>query len=281
MEFVPALLLGIVQGLTEFLPISSSGHLVIFQRLLGVEYPGISFEIAVHLGTFLAVVVVYSEDIYKIIAAVVGGLVDVRKGRTSLAVWFQNEYVRLALMIVIGSVPTALIGFTLRDRFEALFSSLTAVGYALLITGLILWLTAFRRGGRRDISGMRFIDALLIGIAQGAAITPGISRSGTTIAAALFLGLDRRTAARYSFLLALPTVLGAGMVDILHSVVSPHPVAVTPMVLGGVTAAIAGWLAIKVLLRFLLTGYLFIFSLYCWLVGLLVLLAARFGGVLG
>lgn len=246
MSFFEAIILGLIQGLTEFLPISSSGHLVILSNVLGVNEQGILFEVFVHFGTLLAVFVVFKDDIIKLI---------------------KNPFQKLTILLIIGTIPTAIIGLTLEDTFERLFNSLFTVGFTLLITGTLLWLAESFTGGKKDLSKLTGINAFIIGIAQGAAITPGISRSGSTIAAALLLGLDRSSAARYSFLLSIPAILGATVLKTKDLIVGIGEVRLLPLMAGTVMAALSGYFAIKFLLKILEQGKLKYFSVYCWLLG--------------
>ena len=184
-----AILLGILQGLTEFLPVSSSGHLVICQSLLGMKGDLLIFDVFVHVGTLFAVVVVFWQDIVDI---------------------FRHLFSRYTLLLIVGCIPAALMGLLLDDVFTALFSSVTAVALALILTGLLL-LISDRFNGTRTLKEMRFSDALTIGIFQGLAITPGLSRSGSTIFGALLCGFKRSEAAKFSFIISIPVILGAAL----------------------------------------------------------------------
>ena len=213
-----ALLLGIIQGLTEFLPVSSSGHLVLFGKIFPVVGDHVLFDLVVHLGTLVPVFIVYRADILAMLKAPF-----VEKGPLA-----ERPNTRLALLVVLGTVPTGIIGLTFKDTFEALFSGVGTLGITFAITGVLLLSTRLTLApanpgqglfsGLRErlssrvpttASGLAVWHVLVIGIAQGLAITPGISRSGTTIAVALFLGLERELAARFSFLLAIPAICGA------------------------------------------------------------------------
>lgn len=262
MSALQALALGVLQGLTEFLPVSSSGHLVILQEILGTNPPGVVYEIVVHLGTLLAVAIVFRADIARIIRGMLGGRA-------------QGAYGRLGWLVLAGTVVTGIIGVGLKPAFERLFSSLTVVGSALLVTGLILWGTGLVRAGRRDIGGLRLTDALGVGLVQALAITPGISRSGATIAGGIYLGIDRDTAARFSFLLSIPAILGAAALDLadLGEALAGGG-GLSPLVLGtGFTAAfLSGLVALVSLLHLVRRGKLAVFAYYTWAVGLAVLI---------
>ena len=198
-----AIFLGIVQGLTEFIPVSSSGHLVFFQSLFGLKEPQLFFDIMLHLGTLMAVVVFFRQDIWEIIQGI----------RRSLREKEVHPSARLFLWIILATLPTGLMGVLLKDWFESLFAEPKTVGVMLLITGSFLWLTRLTKKEGRTIEKMTWVDSILIGIAQGIAIIPGISRSGITITAGLFRGLDRELSGKFSFLLSIPAILGATVLE--------------------------------------------------------------------
>ncbi|NMD41702.1 MAG: undecaprenyl-diphosphate phosphatase [Firmicutes bacterium] len=261
MGFLETVLLGVVQGLTEFLPVSSSGHLVIFQRLFGIEASGVTLEVLLHLGTLLAVVGVFWRD-----------FVDLLKfPRDS----FQRRFL---LLLILGCIPTALIGFLLGDLVESVFHSLPLTGFALLVTGFILKLLTVLPEGRKDIATMRPADALWIGLLQGIAVIPGISRSGSTITAALWRGLDRATAVRYSFMLAAPVIFGAALLELKDLFTGGIEGALLLSYSAGAAAAcITGILAIKFFIRLLQQRKFHYFAYYCWILGAVVLIAALLG----
>ncbi|MCB2211870.1 undecaprenyl-diphosphatase UppP [bacterium] len=250
-----ALLLGLVQGLTEFLPISSSGHLVLVNHLLGISDDSIVFEIAVHLGTLVAVLIYFRRDL----ADIIGGFF--RGGRGMRVGW----------MLIIAMVPTAIIGFGFKDFFESMFDAPKYASAGLLFTSLILFLSERVRQGTRGLTGIRVIDALLIGTLQGLAIMPGVSRSGSTIAAGLFAGLDRDTAARFSFLLAIPAILGAAVLHAKDFVALPIDMMV-PSVAGFLVAMFSGYIAIEVLMRIIRRRKLYVFVIYTAVVGIIGLI---------
>ncbi len=242
--------LGIIQGLTEFLPVSSSGHLVIFQTLFKVPY-SIAFDVVVHLATALAVVVFFWKDIIEL---------------------FTTKRKMLWLLIV-GTIFTGILGLTFKDFFESLFSSVFAVGWFLLLTGLVIVLAEWVGKGKRSLKEMNIWDAVLIGLAQGCAIAPGLSRSGTTISASLARNLDRTLAARFSFLLSIPAILGAGLVqskEILKA--GTVGIGLWPLLLGFIAAFVSGWIAIKIFMNIIQRTSIRIFAYYCFIVGIIVLL---------
>lgn len=270
--------------MTEFLPVSSSGHLVVYQRLFGTGGTGgtggpdesqLLFDVMVHLGTLLAVLIVFRSDITLLVSnacrAVAGKAGADQADRGSL---------RLLLLLAVGTVPAAVFGLGWKDELEHLFAGPVYVGFAFMATGSVLWLSRFSgrlaRSGQpaKDLGGTTWIDALLIGLGQALALIPGVSRSGTTISIALLLGLDRRLAARYSFLLAVPAILGAVAVQIGDTGGIPAD-QWAAIAAGTVMAAVSGYVALRLLLRIVVAGNLSRFSYYCWGIGLLTL-----GGVL-
>lgn len=260
-----ALILGIVQGITEFLPVSSSAHLVLTPWLLQWENPGLAFDAMLHLGTLLAVVAYFWRDLWEL---VVSGLVSIRE--RSLG---DDPNRRMAWFIVIGTLPAAVLGFALEDFFEGLFGAPLRVGVLLLGTGLLLASSERWSRRRQDLAELGLLDALFVGLGQALAIAPGISRSGATISAGLARGLGREAAARFSFLLSVPIVFGAGLFSLKELLESPWIIESPWSLLAGfLSAAISGFLSIKFLLSYLRTRSLYPFAVYCWAVGLLAML---------
>ncbi len=269
MSLLKSILLGLVQGVTEFLPISSSGHLVLGQELLDFDLPGITFEVAVHLGTLLSILAVYYQTFLGMVSITFSMLSPFNSGVD----WnrFKNdEHGRLVILILVGSLPAAVLGLTLKTTFERLFGSLATVGGAWLVTGFLLLLVDVHR--RRISAHMGPIQAFLVGLFQAAAIVPGISRSGSTIAGGVLLGLEKREAADFSFLLSFPAVMGAVLVD-FRDVLTEGGWQVEPVILaaGAVSAMLAGYWAIQTLLRVVEEGQMKIFAYYCFALGTLVL----------
>lgn len=263
MTIEQALFLGLVQGLTEFFPVSSSGHLVFFQSLLGIEEPPIFFDVLLHLGTLLAVVIFFRGSLRMMLQSVLSRL----RGRGEAG---QGE--RLLLWIIVSTIPTGLMGLFLKDWFESFFGTPRIVGVMLLVTGSILWLTRFAGAKERGLRKMTWIDALLIGVAQGIAILPGISRSGATISAGLFCGLDRGLSGEFSFLLSIPAILCALLLE-SRKMVSPSESLIC--LLGTAVAFCAGFLSLKALMPVIRRGKLYRFAYYCWAIGLLMMWVAR------
>jgi len=269
MDTFHAVILGIVQGLTEFLPVSSSGHLVIFQHLFGLKEPELFFDISVHVGTLTAVIIFFWKDIQKIILSVINFLKLLIKKEASFRDINKNPEVKLAWLIIIGSVPTGIIGLSFHKAAEQLFSSLFLVGCSLMITGLFLSLTRLVRKNDKDIEQFYVKDALIIGIIQGIAVTPGISRSGSTISAGLFLGLSREISARYSFLLSIPAIVGAEILSLKD--VSANDLN-SGIFIGTITAGIVGYGALKLLVYIVKKGEMHLFAPYCWIAGIFALI---------
>lgn len=268
-----AVFLGAVQGLTEFLPVSSSGHLVLLQSLLKIKAPGITFEVMVHAGTLLAVLVFYFRDLCRIVASFFAELLGLgprtRGGKTK-GVW-RNPDSRLALLVAVGTIPAVTVALLLGSKIEQVFSSPALVAGALLVTGLVLWVSEGSSPGRRKERDLKVGDALVVGCFQAAALLPGLSRSGLTIAAGLRRRFDRPLAARFSFLLSIPAVGGAVVLDvarILESGLKP----VWPTLLAGTAAAfVTGIVAIRLVVGIVKAGRLRHFAAYCWLAGTLAL----------
>lgn len=271
-DWFEALILGVVQGATEYLPVSSSGHLVIFQHLFGLEEPALLFDIVLHVATLLAVLWYYRRDIGSLIRETLLAIRALTQGEPWAAVQTDYPGFRLAWLIVLGTVPTVLIGVTLQDTFEALFGSLRTVGFMLCITGVILLLTRFGSKGTRNIEAMKPVDAVLIGLVQGLAITPGISRSGSTIAVALLLGIEKETAARYSFLLSVPSILGALVLKIGDG---GESIGLGATVVGFVAALVTGYFCLALLVQLVKRGKLVWFAPYCFAAGLFALFLAQ------
>jgi len=245
------LLLGIVQGLTEFLPISSSGHLVVAETAIGLTTPGVVVEVVLHVATLLAVTIVYRARIIELVR----GILEGRR-----AAW---QYVGL---LALGSIPAGVVGFLFADLFERAFDSLLAVGCNFLVTGTVLWGTRWARGGGRRERPTP-AGAGGIGLAQALAILPGISRSGTTVAAGLWLRLTPERAAEFSFLLAIPAIAGAAVLQLGE--LSPGMVTVgwVPLAASFVAALVSGVFAIRFLVLLLRRGAFHRFAPYCWGIG--------------
>lgn len=280
MEWWQAIILGVVQGLTEFLPISSSGHLIIFPWLFDWETSQLTFDAALHLGTLVAVVAYFWRLIVKMIEAIPTALRDpwrILRGEVHTE---RERDARLGLLIVIATIPGAVLGALFESKIDEIFhtdenstTAIATIATMLIVIGILMWVA--EKVGRRDhpVLGMKWIDALIIGFAQALALIPGTSRSGATITAGLFRGLERADAARFSFLAGMPLILGAGlksMLDVAQEGTGGDGLGV--YLLGGVSAAIVGFVTIWGLLRFLQTNSTLVFTIYRILFGLFLFL---------
>lgn len=260
MDIFQAIVLGIVQGATEFIPISSSGHLVLVPWLFDWPDPGLAFDATLHLGTLVAVLIVFWHDFLSLAAAVWR---RVAQGDV------ERQQARVAWWIILGTIPAALMGFLWEEQFEALFHSPLHVSVLLLVTGLWLALAEYFGRKERQAYQLQWWESLLIGLAQGCAIAPGISRSGATIGAGMLLGLKRDAATRFSFLLATPIIIGAGLLQVVRLLQLPDLQASLPrLLLGFVAALFSGYGCIRLLLNYVKQRSLVAFSIYCWLAGI-------------
>lgn len=276
-----ALVLGVVQGLTEFLPISSSGHLVLVQSFMNLEESQLFFfDVMLHVGTLLAVVVFMRRDIWKLCIELASIASIGRLFRSSKDQIVDNgKNVGNVGNIIVASIPTAIIALSIKDPVESLFANPKVVGSMLMITGLILWiLPRLNKNKNKSTLKIRGRDAILIGIAQGLAVTPGISRSGTTISAAMALGIQPDLAARFSFLISLPAIAGAGMLELKDinniNLALSSPI---PIVIGMTSAFVMGYIALKLLFSLIRRGKFSAFAYYCWFVGILMIALAASG----
>lgn len=273
MSIIQAFVLGIVQGATEFIPVSSSAHLVLVPWVLGWPNPGLFFDTLLHWGTLAAVLTYFWRDWIAIVKGFLRSVVQAGPLNSTPGGRLADPSSRLAWAIILGTMPAVIVGFLFKDFIESLFASPVAVGAFLLITAAILAIS--ERFGRRlrELDRVNTADSLVIGLAQAAAIVPGLSRSGTTIAAGLGRKLTREAAARYSFLLAAPAILGAGLLQIFEVLNAKEAAPSWPAALAGMlTAAVVGYLCIKYLLAYLRRGSLYIFSAYCALLGLAIII---------
>ncbi|MFH1624215.1 MAG: undecaprenyl-diphosphatase UppP [Pseudomonadota bacterium] len=270
MTLLQAIFLGILQGLTEFLPISSSGHLVITQHYFeGFHQPGVLFDVLLHAGTLSAVLIYYRKDIVDILRSFTTKL-DVRGCRQDDDCDNYHVQRRLALLIIVGTIPTALIGYLFRDYVRVLFTSVTFTATMLIVTGILLAVADRIKEPKRKVKSLTFRDSVIIGFVQGLSITPGISRSGSTIATGLLRKIDGEGAAKFSFLLSIPAILGAVVLEI-PDVSRIKACEISAYLLGPLSAMLTGILAIKFLIRVLRQERLRYFAYYCWLVGLVVI----------
>lgn len=269
MNLLQAIVLGIVQGFTEFLPVSSSGHLVLFQFFFGISTDtNVIFDVMVHIGTLISVVIVFYKDIAHLVKEFFLMLIDLFKGRGFSIK--GNPYRNMLTMIIIGTIPTGVMGIVFNDIFERLFTSVRIVSLTLLITGILLFIIDKLDKGYKKAQDIKVNDALIVGLFQGFAITPGISRSGSTIFAGLLRGFDRDIATRFSFIMSIPAIAGAAFLEGKDYLINPTAGdGLGLMFIGMLTAAISGTFAIKFLVKLLIKGKLHYFSYYCWALGIL------------
>lgn len=263
MTFFQAFLLGLIQGLTEFIPVSSSAHLLIAQKLLGIASSEamFSFMVLVQLGTLLALVVYFWKDLWAI-------------AKTLFDRPFSSENNRLGWYILLATVPALVAGFLLKDLVELLFKTpLLEAAIRLFTAAVLLTLAERLTSKKRQLSSMTWFDALFVGLMQIIAVFPGASRSGATISGGMFRGFDRPAAARFAFLMSVPVMLAAGGYEMLDVLKMPGLAEFLPLLaVGFLTAAIVGWLAIRWLLQYLNRHSLYVFAAYCAVAGTLCLL---------
>jgi len=258
MNLIEVLILAIVQGITEWLPISSSGHLALIQHLMQEYNPEwVFFDVILHVGTLFAVLVAFRKDIIRILKAV--ARLD-----------FKTEGGKLALYIVVGIIPTAIIGFLFQDTFESFFSNLTAVGLAFLFTGGLLYASKLRKNKNRPLN---YLDTLLIGTAQGIALIPGVSRSGATISTGLLRRVQREKAFQYSFLLFIPAVIGATIGKSIKewNNLAAADIDIVSIFFGLIVTTIVSYIFLKLLYKIVVKERFHVFAYYCWALGLLII----------
>ena len=252
MTLLEAIILGVIQGLTEFLPISSSGHLVLGQYVLDIKLEGNGFEIVTHLGTLVSVLCVFWKEILSLI-------LDITDKNNRKYIFY----------LILGTIPAVVIGFGAKNYFSELFESVQLVSIALMVTGLILFFSKKVKNNSLPIDAKK---ALLIGITQAIAIIPGISRSGITICTALALGMSGKNAAKFSFLLAIPAISGAGLLLALDPQSDITFIPLTSLIMAFMSSFIVGYICLKWLLSLLESGKFYFFGYYCFMIGLIVLL---------
>lgn len=276
MKLLNALILGIVQGVTEFLPISSSGHLSIAQNLLGLqveEANNVFFGVLLHLGTLAAVFAAYWGDIREMVLEFFQMISDLRDGTVPKK---TPPARRLILLIVIGTLPLFVV-LPINGLVESLHSNTYFVGGALLVTGLLLFFCDRLRKGRKNERNATIVDVLVVGAGQAIATCPGISRSGMTISMGCIRGFDRRFAVRFAFLLSIPAVLGANILEIKHVVEAGiEPKMIPACLLGLVAAAVSGYLSIRLVRMVTDKGKFGAFAYYCWAVGAITIILSIF-----
>jgi undecaprenyl-diphosphatase len=258
MNWLEAATLGIIQGVTEFLPISSTGHLYLGRHLFGLDEAGLFLDTMLHLGTLIAVLSIYWREILSMIC---------------------RPFSRISLLVIVGTIPTAVIGLAFEDLFEHISQTGATIGWEFLLTGLILWAAnAIKEKGHKTLEQISFRDAFVIGVFQGAAIMPALSRSGLTIAAALFRRIDKATAAYFSFLVSIPSIAGAVILQgkkLLSG--PPEMLPLSALMVGTACSAVFGYVAVKWMITLLKQGSLKGFAIYVWVLGGIILVAQACG----
>ncbi|MBQ6129842.1 MAG: undecaprenyl-diphosphate phosphatase [Lachnospiraceae bacterium] len=281
MDILKAVLMGFIQGATEFLPVSSSGHLGLIKGLFGMEDASILFDVLLHFATLLAIFAVFFKDIIKLVVEfglmcrdIFENIITFGKslsapGHSEYIHVLSSPYRKFVLLIIISTIPTGIIGVFMKDIVEYTSANLLVTGICLLCTGLILALSDFLADGDKKLKEMNNFDAFAIGTVQGIATLPGLSRSGTTIVAAILCGIDRKFAAKYSFIMSIPAVLGALILELFdigsESVTGGD---VGCYIVGMVIAAVVGFFALKFIMNIVVSRYFKYFAYYCGLIGL-------------
>ncbi len=288
MGLLESIIMGIIQGVTEFLPVSSSGHLAIFKNFFGMSEVGISFDILLHVGTLVAVFICFWKDIWELIVNGFGIIVDVIK---NVGYFFVNltksdkssrkEYVnvistpyrRYVILIIVATIPTGIMGILLKDTIERATTALLVPGICLLITSILLLIADNAKDGRETEENFSYKKAGIIGICQGFATMPGISRSGTTITACLMTGMDRAFAVKFSFIVSIPAILGAAVLDLPDMFKESISTAQwANYAVGTVISAVVGYVCIKTMLKVVRKKKFKGFSLYCALMGIIAII---------
>ena len=280
MGYLDAIIMGIVQGVTEFLPVSSSGHLAILEKLFGIQEPDITFDILLHVGTLAAVFVIYFTDIRKMIVEGfkllfdfiwnIGCLIKNLTGSEQVRYRrvINSSYRKFVMLIIISTIPTGIIGILIKHVVELAKTDLLMVGICLLLTACLLILCDISEEGGKKPKNVSYGNALVVGAVQGIAALPGISRSGATIAACTKLGFDRKFAVKYSFILSIPAILGAAVLDLKDFVKEASSAQyLGPYLVGTVAAAVVGYACIRTLLKVVAKRKMKYFAVYCVIAG--------------
>jgi len=276
MTYFEAVILGLVQGLAEFLPISSSGHLALLQQWFGIEEDKVLlFAVLLHVGTLISVFIVYWKDIWELIVELCLTIKDIFTGK---GLRIEERPVRkLGVMIIVATVPTGIIGILFNDLFDSLYTSVLPIGIGLIITGFLLTFAEKMGSSKRGIKQMNYRNAIFIGIVQGIAICPGISRSGSTLFGSLVCNLNREFAVKYVFLISIPSILGSAVLEAPAALEAGFDMAqLGPVLVGMIVAAVSGLVAIKTMIKVVSNKKLNYFSYYVWLLGAAVVIYSFF-----
>jgi undecaprenyl-diphosphatase len=268
MTIIQAIILGAIQGLSEFIPISSSAHLVITQSIMGWKIPeqdAFIFDVLVHLGTLVAVVIYFRKDLWEILRAFISGIVNKRP--------FFEDASRLGWILILATIPSIIVGFIFQSQVEVAFSSPLFAGIFLSVTAILLFMAEIIGNRSRKLDKINWKDGLIIGLFQAISLLPGISRSGSAITGGMVRNLDRPSSARFSFLLSIPAIVGAvalAIVDLIHS--PNYALQIPTLIAGFIVSGLVGYLSIRWLLSFLAKRPLYIFSVYCLVVSLIIII---------
>ncbi len=276
MTYLEAAILGLVQGLAEFLPISSSGHLALLQQWFGIdENKVLLFAVLLHVGTLVSVFIVYWKDIWEHIVELCLTIKDLCTGK---GLRLEERPVRkLGVMIIVATIPTAIIGILFSDLFDKLYTSVLPIGIGLVITGFLLVMAERTGTSNRGIEKMNFRNALFIGTVQGIAICPGISRSGSTLFGSLICNLDRKFAVKFVFLISIPSILGSAIMETPDAIAAGMAMSqLGPIIVGMAVAAVSGLIAIKTMIKIVSDKKLSYFSYYVWALGAAVIIYSFF-----
>lgn len=285
MNLINAIIMGIVQGVAEFIPVSSSGHLAIMKHILGLKDVGLIFDVLLHLGTLAAIFIAFWKDIKELIVEgfMILGDFFINVARLFKNLFSKNEveykklfstpYRRFVILIIVSTIPTGIMGVLFNDAFEAAGATLLVPGLCLILTGILLMIADRTKTGHKTEATADFKDAGLIGLAQGVAILPGLSRSGTTITACLLCGFDRSFAVRYSFIMSIPAVLGAAVIELKDfSSVAANQTELINYGVGTVIAGVVGYICIKTMLVIVRGKKFKFFAYYCFTIGLIAVI---------
>lgn len=280
MSLLESIIMGLIQGLTEFLPVSSSGHLALFKELFKIEEPGMFYDVLLHMGTLLAVIVVFRKDIWKMLSAffsilgTVGRNIGIfvgnlkREEKESYYRVINNSYRKFVMLVIVSSIPTAVIGYSAKDLVGMAGELLIVPGICLMVTAILLFVADHIPEGGKLPKDVTYTNAFLVGICQGIATLPGLSRSGTTITACLLNGYSRKFAVKYSFIMSIPAIVGAMILEIkdvdLATISSSE---VMNYVIGTLIAAVVGFVCIKIMLLAVKQKKFTIFAIYCMVIG--------------
>lgn len=276
MTYFEAIILGLVQGLAEFLPISSSGHLALLQQFFGIEEDKVLlFSVLLHVGTLVSVFIVYWKDIWELAVELCLTIKDLCTGK---GLRLDERPIRkLGVLIIIATIPTGIIGVVGGDFFDSLYTSVIPIGIGLIVTGFLLVIAERMGGSKRGLDKMNFRNAFFIGLVQGVAICPGISRSGSTLFGSLVCNLERSFAVKFVFLISIPSILGSAVLEVPTAIAEGiDPSMLGPVLVGMLVAAVSGLIAIKTMIKIVSDKKLSYFSWYVWILGAAVILYGIF-----